>query len=93
MSGGGSRSYLTKDVEPASRLCVHNKQGSERVCLSGKKISARQESNRQVKEVFREFLRTVREKYPRISAETDIFLGHELVFHEELPERPLTAGW
>lgn len=47
----------------------------------------RQESNRQVKEVFRKFLRTVREKYPRISAEMDIFLGHELVFHEELPER------
>lgn len=47
----------------------------------------RQESNRQVKEVFREFLRTVREKHPRISEEMDIFLGHELVFHEDLLER------
>lgn len=48
---------------------------------------SRQSGNRQVKDVFHEFLRTAREKHPQISAEMDIFPGHELVFHEDLLER------
>ena len=51
----------------------------------------RRESNLPVKDLFLAFCREAQKKYPQIYNETELFLGHELVYHEELPER-LASG-
>lgn len=51
----------------------------------------RRESNLPVKDTFLAFCREAEKKYPQIYKETELFLGHELVYHEELPER-LASG-